>query len=259
MLAYPVLLIFLLAGYLPMLLIPTLRFRLAAINGWRLLLETLAIGVSWTILAGVAAALVPAVFDWAEWLTRESDPYLGVFMQSSDQLPAGVILAAPLSLGVSLVTWGIQRWGIGEQRIAAGLAGPMHETLLASLRGERVPLMVTMSWGKVYVGKVVRLPPPAAALNGKGSLRIVPMLSGYRDKDDRTVTLTEDYLAAIAAWRASEAAHDPRPVGESFALDLRYEDIESVRRFETNLFKRFQTDRVSASPSADADVMPEQG
>lgn len=257
MLAYPVLLILLLAGYLPMLLIPSLRFRLAAINGWRLLLETLAVGVALTITAAMAAAWVPAILYLAECLTEKIEPYLDMFMQSSDLLPDGVILAIPLSLGASLVIWGIESWGIGEQRIAARLAGPMHETLLASLRDQRVPLMVTMSWGKVYVGKVVRLPPPAAALHGKGSLRIVPMLSGYRDKDDRTVALSEDYLAAIAAWRDAEGASDPRPVSESFALDLRYEDLESVRRFDANLFKRFQTERMSTA--ADADVIPEQG
>lgn len=257
MLAYPVLLILLLAGYLPMLLIPSLRFRLAAINGWRLLLETLAVGVALTIAAALAAAWVPAVACFGKNLAIWVQPYLGLFMQSSDHLPTGVILAIPLSLLVSAGIWGMQRWAIGEQRIAARLAGPMHETLLASLRDQRLPLMVTMSWGKVYVGKVLRLPSPAAALHGKGSLRIVPMLSGYRDKDDRTVALTEDYLAAIAAWRNTGMAHDPRPLGETFALDLRYEDIESVRRFEATLFKRFQTER--ESPAADAEAGAEQG
>lgn len=41
MFAYPALLILLLAGYLPLIAVTSLRYRQASVNGWRLLLEAL--------------------------------------------------------------------------------------------------------------------------------------------------------------------------------------------------------------------------
>ena len=55
---------------------------------------------------------------------------------------------------------------------------------------KNLPIMFTLNTGKLYVGWMVRAPNPVET---RKAVRILPILSGYRDNDTQEVTFTTDY------------------------------------------------------------------
>ena len=62
---------------------------------------------------------------------------------------------------------------------------------------------------------------------------IVPIMSGYRDKDTLKVTYTTDYSSVV-----DEMAGKGRPIG--FTILLSQENIVSMSRFEEEIWERFK-------------------
>ena len=54
-------------------------------------------------------------------------------------------------------------------------------------------VMISLSDRKVYVGKVINLGEPSETSGMDQDISIIPLMSGYRDKDDLTVEFTTYY------------------------------------------------------------------
>jgi len=68
------------------------------------------------------------------------------------------------------------------------------EKLIAHSVYTNLPILFTLDSGKVYVGWPVSAPNPTRE---RRSIRILPILSGYRQKDQHTVTFTTNYYSVL--------------------------------------------------------------
>jgi len=96
------------------------------------------------------------------------------------------------------------------------------------------PVLLTIKSGKVYVGSVTANFNPAYEVQ---SIEIMPILSGYRDPKDQTVTFTTDYFSLLTQ------IHDQDPnVTDQDRLDLGtvipVDEIRSVGIFSLPAYKR---------------------
>jgi hypothetical protein len=265
MFAYPALLLLLLAGFFPALASASLRYRLTAVNGWRLLLESLILGSLFAFIGAALSAGIPALGLIGKAIAAALAPYSDAMSREAGiVLPPGIALAPVISLVASVLILIGERVYLGGgmigQRIAAQIAGPIHEALLDAMH-QKEQVMVSLSWGKVYVGHVTKLPDPSTAIEGKGSFRFLPMAGGHRDKDTKQVFLTDNYAEALNAWRSSRlGAQLPANLakkleetsGIDFTVNLKCEDIELVRRFDQGLFEEFDKLKPKQAPRTQA-------
>jgi hypothetical protein len=112
--------------------------------------------------------------------------------------------------------------------------GDPLEVLLKDAMRDTRPVLLTMKSGKVYVGAVTTNFNPAYEVQ---SIKIMPILSGYRDPKDQTVTFTTDYFSLLTQ------IHDQDPnVTEQDGLDLGtvipLDEIRSVGIFSLPAYKR---------------------
>jgi hypothetical protein len=70
------------------------------------------------------------------------------------------------------------------------------EKLIARSVYDSFPILFTLVSGKVYVGWAVSAPNP---VQERKFIRILPIISGYRDKDTQTVKFTTDYYPILSS------------------------------------------------------------
>jgi len=112
--------------------------------------------------------------------------------------------------------------------------GDPLELLLRNAMRDTRPVLLTAKSGKVYVGSVTANFNPAFDIQ---SIKIMPILSGYRDPKDQTVTFTTDYFTLLTQ------IHEQDPsVSDKDRLDLGtvipVNEIRSVAIFSLPAYKR---------------------
>lgn len=142
-------------------------------------------------------------------------------------LPLGVVLPLLLNLIVPLRRWAYAR----------GLSN--FDQLLHKAQRSDMPVSVTLTNGKVYIGLVVRIsdpdrPPP--------SIVLFPMLSGHRDSAGR-LTITTDYEKVYDTLDESPARTEKLGLPEiwepNFYLVLRADQIVSATMFSPAVYSEF--------------------
>jgi hypothetical protein len=113
--------------------------------------------------------------------------------------------------------------------------GDPLEVLLKDAMANTRPVLLTMKSGKVYVGTVTTNFNPAYEVQ---SIKIMPILSGYRDTKDQTVTFTTDYFTLLTQ------IHDQDPnLSDQDWLDLGtvipLDEVRSVGIFSLPAYKRY--------------------
>ncbi len=134
-------------------------------------------------------------------------------------------------------------------------ASPMDAMLQRSIQSE-LPIAVTMDSRKVYVGYVLETPDPERDTK---AIRLLPLASGYREKDNLKIEFTTDYnwiyetwastaaqsktvsgdspAAAIHSTHGNESAqHDPK----DFEIVLPMSHVQSLNLFDFVAYARFQ-------------------
>ncbi len=104
---------------------------------------------------------------------------------------------------------------------------------------KEIPTMFTLNTGKVYVGTIVRAPNPAES---RKAIRILPQLSGYRDKETQAFCIETIYGNLI------DALEQPPCDRPKHLRGLSLEDIEVV----------FPSDSVCSSHLFDVDTYHEE-
>lgn len=87
--------------------------------------------------------------------------------------------------------------------------------------------MLMMDDRKVYVGKIISLGEPSETTGMDQDISIMPLMSGYRDKDTLRVNFTTDYAQ----------------VGANIYVSLRQEQIVSATEFNFEAYQTWQRDR----------------
>lgn len=91
--------------------------------------------------------------------------------------------------------------------------------------------MLMMDDRKVYVGKIISLGEPSETAGMDQDISIMPLMSGYRDKDTLRVNFTTDYAQ----------------VGANIYVSLRQEQIVSATEFNFEAYQTWQRDREAAT------------
>lgn len=162
--------------------------RSKSLDGYRLLLESAMMGV---VLSALARLILVGVdrypFFRTAWKMVAPDlPYLGTACMA-----AFIGFVSPYLVNVVL-----QKTGVMVQEDAQGRALERHgnqiQKLLRQASVEERPVSLTLNNRKTYVGWVIESP---GLTTTDAFLSIIPIFSGYRDKDTLELAFTTDYLS----------------------------------------------------------------
>jgi hypothetical protein len=125
------------------------------------------------------------------------------------------------------------RWWALERSV-----GGLDRLLLKAQRAE-MPVSLTLTTGKVYIGPVVSITDP----NGIPTITIVPVFSGHRDADGRML-LTTDYDRVYADLEAGGATQLGLAADWKlqFHLAIRADTIVTATLFSPSVYARFTAD-----------------
>ncbi|MEB1206543.1 hypothetical protein VDQ16_06970 [Xanthomonas campestris pv. campestris] len=108
---------------------------------------------------------------------------------------------------------------------------PIASVLVQSLT-DSIPIMATMEDRKVYVGFVTAIGSMSEVSSPLENFGVLPVLSGYRDKDTLKVIFTYKYpVADEASGKGARSGVDAQP-SEIF---LKLENISSITRYDKDL------------------------
>lgn len=119
---------------------------------------------------------------------------------------------------------------------------PRIKQLLASFKDNKTQYMFSMNDRKVYVGRVSSVGEPHETGGIDEDFEIVPIMSGYRDKDSLKVTYTTDYSAVVEDMAIGGRAIE-------FTILLSQENIVSMSRFEEDVWNQFKSRQDSVADS----------
>lgn len=124
-------------------------------------------------------------------------------------------------------------------RMAADAGDSLYQKLGYSAVFRRMVLL-TLQSGKVYAGHVLRVPPLSAALTGRGSVRVVPLVSGARGGDGR-VQFTTFYDEAQRRMDEMGALDDADSGSwmAAVAVDFPIADIRIAGSFDPDVYLAF--------------------
>jgi len=144
-----------------------------------------------------------------------------------------------LACGIAVLGAYLGNWIIGAER-AKGIIVRRNDNgflrLFHRALTESRMVSVTLSSKKVYIGYVTRTPNLTPKEQFVG---ILPVVSGYRDKDTLQLTIVTNYAQAISA--NPEAAND-------FEVTFCLDSIESANLFDPLAYPLFDSDRKGSSP-----------
>lgn len=109
------------------------------------------------------------------------------------------------------------------------------EKLILRSTEKSQPLLFTLSSGKVYVGWAVRAPNP---VEKRSAVRILPMLSGYKDPNNHKIHFTTDYevIHKISNKELPQLEHVEL---EDIEIVLSSDEIVSSHLFDLELWQYF--------------------
>jgi len=120
------------------------------------------------------------------------------------------------------------------------------EKLVYRSAKEKKPLLITLDSGKLYVGWAASAPNPEAA---RKSIKILPLLSGYRNTETQRVAFTTNYHEILTSLGTDDEIDHLSE--EDFVVVLPTESISSAHGFDIVAYERFGTHSASSSPAND--------
>ncbi len=97
-----------------------------------------------------------------------------------------------------------------------------------------IPILVTLSSGKVYVGFAVRLPNPELE---RTDIRLLPLLSGYRESETQAIHFTINYDRVLSQLEHPDLNH-LRP--GDFEVVIPVSQISASHLFDVEAYEYFR-------------------
>jgi hypothetical protein len=227
---YNLLLLPLLGGYIFVRRCYLTRYTALRSENYRLILLSAEFGVYFLVVA----AVVRYFFN----LLAQAVPFIAYLNDIRHAiLPFDYSGTALLAFVLGLVMWRPVNYLYdknGEVDKAIAKKGDPLEVLLKKAMDGSRPVLLTMQSGKVYVGQVNINFNPAYEVQ---SIKISPILSGYRDVNDQTVHFNIDYTHIYGMIRDGHpdvANLDTEEIGTVIPLS----EIRSVSIFNLHLYKK---------------------
>lgn len=210
------------------------RYFVLRFDGHRLIFYSAAAGAFFltisTLITIFAASQLPELIGW--WQPFRPFPHL-----------AKTFLA--FLLGAS-IWWPLNRFFHDKQREIDRVIEEKDDPLEVMLRkalGRGRLIMFSVKNGKVYVGLVASLQDPSRTMQ---FIKIVPLMSGYRDKDTKVVQFTTFYPQVDETGQPVKAFEVVLPAGE----------LQSVNLFDATVHaKYFALPKAWAEPIKTADAV----
>jgi hypothetical protein len=110
--------------------------------------------------------------------------------------------------------------------------GDEIEQLFKKAVKEELLIQITLKSNKVYVGFVEYIPPPKES----NYLKIIPLISGYRNNETKKIKFNVDYYNAILLYQSNESKY------ESFEMDItiKQDEILIAHIFDNDVYKAFE-------------------
>jgi hypothetical protein len=228
---YNLLLLPLLGGYIFVRKCFRTRYNALRSENYRLLFLAAEFGLYLLVLAAILRALFNFLTNTIPSLAYIDRIWHVVF-------PFDYSGVAFLSFFLGLTLWRLFNIGRkGEDEVDKSIrdkADPL-EVLLKDAMRDTKSVLLTMKNGKVYVGPVITNFNPAYEVQ---SVKIMPIVSGYRKSEDQTVVFNVDYfnlLEKIHKKDPSVSARDREDIGTVVPID----EIRSVAIFSLPTYKQF--------------------
>jgi hypothetical protein len=147
-----------------------------------------------------------------------------------------VIVALPIAKLVNVLYW-------RGRALANAIKHDDFEQLLNDAVARTIPVAVTMLSRKVYVGFVTQTFDPG---HDRKWIKLLPLVSGYRDKDNLRIEFVTNYRDAYGSVDPTNpGAALPAPLGhlapKDFGVVLPLGRIESANLFDLVAYKSFKT------------------
>ncbi len=257
-------LLLIVAGFIPHLVIPSLRFKLP-VSGTLALTASIAL---FGLLAVLAAALTEegrpklaaADADIIQWLSgylqtagdKPRPPPAGAFVLAIAMSALGSLLIAGWQyLAAAWRHWSHfpedwsrrQKLGAVAAAIGAGQSSPLNRMLTLAFLQQTL-VLVSLTSRKVYISVLIRLSAPAELEQGKGSLALIPMLSGHRDSATLELRISNDYQERLQSLREEATEGDAAALTALAALGIHFpvNEIESASLFDNLVWESFATE-----------------
>lgn len=237
-------------------------FRLHRIEGQHLYLKSAFLGLRclliFFVISSVANAVLPDIFSILELniplnlvalITRLLDDILLDSTNESKLIASwvivyffGVILVAYAWVWVSKVINKFRFKTLENAKIiemGALLADSPIDALFYQSYVEQRRIIVTLENNKVYIGVVATLGEPNEEEGADQEIAIIPLLSGYRDKDTHILKLTTNYKNVA---------------GKDVSLIIRQDKIISACWYDESIYQQIE---VSAAGEVQSDVQLE--
>ena len=239
-----------LGGYLFLVRFNGTRDRIVRQSGYHVIFKAAVIGF---VLFAVARVLVVSLNDWL--------PIVGTLWRMAIDLEYSGTAALAVLLGwvaPTVANLGMDRLGrrsrpvkkpLGPGRLAARRESAMetgdHIGLVVDEALSRSTIEVTLMSGKAYVG--VPLARTFVARGEGGDLLLLPLFSGYRDKDTQELQLTVNYAPVLRDMR-KQGGLDVR----KFRVAISMSTAVAARPFDQRSYSKFA--RVRREPGQGDEV-----
>lgn len=241
--------VILVSGFIYVNLSLSTRYRYKRSNGWDAYFFVAAWGIVFFLLGGFLtfALNITGGFRWlSNELNLTPDSFNGMLSTSSDKaqrineikqiawVVISIVLSAIAGLGNKLRTKsGDRRW----DALAKAVGNNSFESLLMEASARQFPIIATLASRKIYVGLVTC---PALENGLSEHLEILPMLSGYRDKDDLTISITTNYHQHYL--ESGVIGGMSRLNIQDFRVLIPKDEVETISFFDTETYNKFKED-----------------
>ncbi|MGL5948233.1 MAG: hypothetical protein ACRCYV_04115 [Aeromonas sp.] len=230
----------LMSGYFFVVNAPRQRYRYKRADGWHAYFFVAAWGCGFMFASWLICTLINLGDGW-RWIANQwsvTPKHIGQMIgfigepMNSASADAKAVAVPLLALCLAFVGgWGVRLFARPEYqwRALAQVVEPgSFEFMLLLATAQQQPLLVTLDSKKVYVGLVLC---PALEHGEIEQIGLIPLLSGYRDKDELTLHITTSYK------KHYEQGGDM----DEFLVVVPTASIKSLSRFNLDTYQSFKT------------------
>ena len=218
------------------------RYHIAREQGYHLYFRTAIYGILLSLIASLIHLYL--VSQHPEFLSGLKNILDGFTPQRTDikATTVAVISIATMTLTIGLLLGHVLNLLPFSRRLLLHVAirnDDFERLVLRALR-KLMPICVSMSNGKVYVGYVVSTIDPAV---GRTALRILPLLSGYRDKDNCSTHFNTSYHEIYEQISDDDNDYENKKLNHlqvsDFEKVLPFNEIQSSHLFDIVAYQHF--------------------
>lgn len=209
------------------------KYKYARLETQRLIFDSIIAGVLTFLIVYVLRTIFTLFFTgYIENIYRllylmpiEEKPFLWTFL-------FGFLLTV---LTVKILNWILREmkyfgWNTPVEKAVDNFGDEIEQLFKKSAKEENL-IQITLKNNKVYVGFVDYIPPPKES----NYLKIIPVISGYRNSETKIIKFTTNYYAALEIYQSNDEKQG------SFEMDitLKQDEIFTANVFDYEVYNSF--------------------